>query len=92
MVHEEAALSLLPVLMEPPATAALSACIAFCSKLQKRKNEGTVASYREAVICRLQTFATDDVVAETFAEMICGTQTSYNSSTDYAEALCYKVL
>lgn len=86
-VHEGAAFWLLYFFMEHLAVAALSACIAIRSKLHKRQEGGLVTSSCEVVNYLLETYSTDDVIAETDAHMMHLTQPSSKCPTEYSEAL-----
>lgn len=58
------ALLLLHFFMKCHAAAALSPCIAFCSKLHRPQKRGTVTTYCEVVNYFLQTCMTNDVIVE----------------------------
>lgn len=72
------------------AAATLNVCIAFKYKPRKCHKEGKVTSYCEAVNYLLQTYATDDLIAETYSDMMQTARLSSNSPTAYAEALWNK--
>lgn len=91
-VHEGAAMWLLHFFMKKPAAAALNSRISLPSKSHRRHKEGTLTTYCEVVNYLLETYATDDVIAETDAEILRFTQPPTKSPTEYAEALWNKAL
>lgn len=70
-----------------PASVALNARITLRSETQSLQKEGTVTSYYEAVNYLLETYATDDVITKTDADMMSFTQPSSKLPTECAEAL-----
>lgn len=71
--------------MESTAAAGLNARNALKSKLHKRLNEGTVMVSCEAVNWLLENYPTDDITAETNADMMRITQLSKKSPTECAK-------
>lgn len=61
--------------MKHPATAVLSARMAFLSKLYGAQKERAVTSYFKAVNDLLEMYPTDDIIAGTDAHMMHSTQT-----------------
>lgn len=86
-VNEGAAIWLLHFFMKRLAAAALDVCITLCSKWHRLQMEGTVKTYCEAVNILLETYETEDVIAETNADMMHFTPLSNKFPTEYAEAL-----
>lgn len=76
--------------MKRPDKASSRVRIALKSELHKRQKEGTVTLYCEAVNYFLETYATDDVIAEADDDMMRFTQPSNKSPTEYTEALWNK--
>lgn len=70
----------------------INSLIALCSKSRTRPTEGVVKSYCEAVNYLFDTYSTDDLVAETDADMMHSTQSPKKSCTEYVEALWIKAL
>lgn len=64
--------------------------IAFKAVLQELQKEGTVTSSYEAVNYLFETFAMDDIIAETDAFMICFTLLLNKSPSRFVEALWRK--
>lgn len=89
-VHRGVALCLLHLLMKRPATAALTNRIDPRSKRQKRRNEGTVPSYCEAVIHLPKMYVTNNVIAEMFANIMWFTTPPNKLPTENGEALWNK--
>lgn len=67
-------------------------CIILKLKVHRHQKQNTVASYCEVVKYLLETYATDDITAETDDDMIQRTQPSNSSPEEYAEALWNKAL
>lgn len=65
----------------------LDARIALQSKSHKRQKEDMVASYCKAIDYLLETYAINDVIAETDADMMHFKQPSNKLLTEYSEAL-----
>lgn len=91
-VHVGAALWLLHCFLKRPTAAALKDCIALPSKMHRRHKEFTVTSYRKVVNCLLETYATDDLIGKTDADIMRFPQESNKLPTEYAEALWKKAL
>lgn len=77
--------------MKRLAAAALIECIELKSKWPKHQKKGTVTSYCEAANYLVNTSATDDVVADTDANIVKITQLSNKSPKEQAGALWNKV-
>lgn len=75
-----------------PAATWLNFCITLTNKLLMRHKQGTLSSYFKALNYSLGTYVSDDVIAETDADMICSTQLSNKLPTQYAKALWNKAL
>lgn len=90
-VHERDVPWWIHLFMKRPVAAELSDCIALCLNSPRRKEEGTVTSYCEAVFHLGETWATDEVIAKTNADMMCFTQPLNKATMEYAEALCIKL-
>lgn len=78
--------------MKRPAEAALNAHIALRPKSHKSQKEGIVTSYCKVVNYLVETYETDDVIAEADADMMRFTLPSNKSPAEYAEGLCNKAL
>lgn len=78
--------------MKRPAAEALNARTALRSDSHKRQKKGAVAIHWEAVNYLLETYKTDEVIAETDADMVHLVQASNESSTDFANAMWNKAL
>lgn len=76
--------------MKLPAAAALKACMALHSKLQRSQKDGTVTSFCEAFNHLLERYAADSVFAETGADKMCFIQSPNKSLPEYVEALWNK--
>lgn len=91
-VHEAAAVQLLLFYENPPTAATLNAHITLRSELYSRQKMGTETSYCEAVNLLLETFAKNEEIVKTDADMMWFTHTSSKPPTEYAEVLWNKVL
>lgn len=69
---------------------ALNACIVLNSKLPRRKKDGKVGFYFETFNHLLETYATEDIIIETDANMIGFTRLSNISRTKYSKAMWNK--
>lgn len=78
--------------MKRTAATELNSRIAQWSKFHKSQKEGNLTSYCEAVNYLIETYATEDVIAKTDANMMLSTQPSIKLSKEYAEALWNKAL
>lgn len=58
------------IFMKRPATAALNACITLQPKSHWRQKQGRVTKYFEAVNYLLETYANDNIIAETDAHIM----------------------
>lgn len=77
---------LLHFFMRRLAAAAINSPIALKSKSHRRQKDGKVTFYCETVSYLLEKFASDDVMAETYMDMMWFTQLSNKLPTEYAEA------
>lgn len=73
--------------MKSPAAVTLNICPVFRSNCHKLQRKSTVSSYCKAVNYRLETYATDDVIAKTEADVMRFTQPANEPPTEYAETL-----
>lgn len=85
-VHEGAALCMLHFFMKRLAPT-INARIALKSMLHNRQKDGTIFSFCKAVICFVEKYATEDVIAKTGADMTPFPQLSSKLPTEYAETL-----
>lgn len=72
--------------MKHPVAAALNVRIALPSKRHRFQKESTVTTYCEAINYPVDTYAGDDVIAETDSDMRRITPLSNKSAMEYAEA------
>lgn len=91
-IHEGAAMWVLFFFMMKPVAAALNAIVSLPSKSCRRQKEGNLTSYCEVVNNLLETYATDDVIVETEAEIMRYQQPWNKTPIEYAELLCSKAL
>lgn len=82
----------LHVFMKKPAAACLNSCIPLSSESFKCCKERKLTIDSETVNYRVETYATDNAIAEMDAEILYFMQTSTMTPTDYAEALWNKAL
>lgn len=75
-----------------PTAEALNACISFKSESHWRQKNSTVTSYCKPVNSLLEMYATEDIIAETDANMTRLTKPSNKLLTEHAEALWKKAL
>lgn len=91
-VHERAAVWLILLFMKLPTAVALNTGIVLKSKSHDRHQEGALTSYGEAVNQLLETYATEDVIAEANADMMQLTQPSNKLPAECSESLSNTVL
>lgn len=89
-IHEGAAMWLLKAYMEEPARSSLS--MRLSHPKTGKAGKGKLTSYSSAVNYLLQTYASDDVIAEAEADLRHFTQTRNITPQEYAVALTLKVL
>lgn len=80
------------IFLEGPAPKALRTRLLLRSTCCERKKEGTLTAYCEAVNYLLETYATDDMIVETDANMMLFTNPFNKSGTEYVKALCNKAI
>lgn len=73
-------------------TSLRNTCVALESKSRKGQKEGSITSYCKTVSYLLKTYATNNVTAETDANMMQLNQTWNKSPTEYAKALWNQTL
>lgn len=78
--------------MKHSAAALGNARIALISESHSRQEEGAVSSYCEAVNYLLATYAPEDVIGKTDADVMRFTKPPHKSPTQYTEALWNKAL
>lgn len=91
-VHKGATLWLLHLFMKRSTAATRNVRLALRSKSRGSQKEYTVSTYCKAVNYSVEMYATDEVNAETDADMMHLTQPSNKSPTEYAEGLWNKAL
>lgn len=91
-IHESATLWLLHFFIKKQAAFALNSRIALKSKfLRKCQKEWTLTAYCKVVNCLKELYASDDVIAETDAEIKSFTPPLNKTSIEYLESLWAKV-
>lgn len=80
-------MELLPFSMEKPAAASTESGMGLSSKSHKHSKELRLTSYSEVISYILETYVTDEIIAEMSDEFLRLKQLSNMMAMDYAEAL-----